>query len=237
MVIYCQNVERQLRQPQLRIFLLAVPHRNISRHAFPKLAVPHSLPFPIRPFVPQHGGQKTFPSALKVVYSRKNTMSVTIRRAVATDLPALLHIFSTARQFMASNGNPTQWVDGYPQASFMAEEIGRGHCYVCLSDSRIVGTFCLVPCPDPTYSEIYNGHWLNDKPYQVIHRLASDGTVRGIAKACIDWCATRCPNLRLDTHADNHLMQSLAEKYGFERVGNIRVANCSWRIAYHRTTD
>lgn len=173
------------------------------------------------------------------MYSRRknrHAMKITIRKASAADLERLMEIFRAARKFMVSAGNPDQWIDGYPQRKLIAEEIAQGHCYVCAtSDRTIVGTFCFSPGPDPTYDKIYNGNWLNDEPYRVIHRLASDGSAKGIGKLCIDWCIGRCKDLRTDTHANNRIMQSLVERCGFVRCGTIRVANGTSRIAYHRT--
>ena len=39
-----------------------------------------------------------------------------IRHAEMADLPAMMDMFARARAFMASSGNPNQWVDGYPSA-------------------------------------------------------------------------------------------------------------------------
>lgn len=39
----------------------------------------------------------------------------------------------------------------------------------------MVGTFCFIVGEDPTYAVIDNGKWLNDAPYGVIHRMASNG--------------------------------------------------------------
>lgn len=162
-------------------------------------------------------------------------MEITIRKATANDLERIMEIFCLAHKFMLSTGNPNQWTDGYPQKELMLEEIKQGHCHVCVtSEQTIAATFCLVPSPDPTYSKIHGGHWLNDEPYYVIHRLASDGSIKGIGKICIEWCAKKCSNLRIDTHEDNHVMQSLAERCGFVKCGIIHVANGTPRIAYQR---
>lgn len=162
-------------------------------------------------------------------------MEITIRKAVTADLERIMEIFDRARRFMVSTGNPRQWVNGYPRREFIQEEIEQGHCHVCVApELGIVGTFCLLAGPDPTYREIYDGSWPDDEPYHVIHRLASDGRVKGIGKRCIDWCAERYGNLRVDTHADNRLMQALADRCGFVRCGIIRVADGSPRIAYQR---
>ena len=33
-----------------------------------------------------------------------------------------------------------------------------------------------------------DGIWQNNSPYGVIHRLAGDGSVKGIGAHCINWC-------------------------------------------------
>ena len=48
------------------------------------------------------------------------------------------------------------------------------------------------------------GNWLNDAPYGVVHRIASDGTVKGAASFCLSLRAfSQCHNLKIDTHQDN----------------------------------
>lgn len=160
-------------------------------------------------------------------------MKPNIRPATPADLDRLMEIFEAARRFMASTGNPNQWINGYPQRGLIAEEISNGHCYVCENaEGKAIGTFCFVPSPDPNYARIEDGAWLNGAPYHVIHRLASDGSGKGIFKACIAWCASHDSNLRADTHADNKVMQHLLEENGFVRCGIIYVANGTPRIAY-----
>ena len=162
-------------------------------------------------------------------------MIQTIRPAILTDIDRLMEIFDTARHFMTSTGNPNQWINGYPQRELVAEEINQGNCYVCENEENVlVGTFCFVPSPDPNYAHIENGKWLNDEPYYVIHRLASDGSEKGIFSACLDWCTAHASQLRADTHADNKVMQHLLEKHGFVRCGIIYVSNGTPRIAYQR---
>ena len=161
--------------------------------------------------------------------------NLSIRKAVPDDLERLMEIFDAARKFMVSVGNPNQWVGGYPQRELIATEIESGHCYACVdSGDRIVATFCFIPGPDPTYSYIEDGDWPDERPYYVIHRLASDGTCRGIARLCIDWCFAGCSCLRADTHADNKVMQRLLESNGFVRCGIIYLKNGSPRIAYQK---
>ena len=158
-----------------------------------------------------------------------------IRLASMREVDRLMDIFAIARQFMSANGNAHQWINGYPQRELMVKEIEAGHCWVCLDERDcIVATFCFIVGKDPTYDYIEDGEWPSDDPYAVIHRLASDGSQKGIAAACIDWCSKQIHCLRADTHADNKVMQHLLEKNGFRRCGIIYVANGTPRIAYQR---
>lgn len=161
---------------------------------------------------------------------------MTIRHACPQDLDAIMEIFNYARQFMKKHGNPNQWINGYPSTDLILQEINNGNNYVCENDNReIIGTFCFIPGEDPTYTRIDNGNWLNDAPYYVIHRMATNGKEKGIADACFRWCFAHCNNIRIDTHQDNTIMQNILKKYGFHRCGIIYVRNGTPRIAYQKT--
>ena len=88
---------------------------------------------------------------------------------------------------------------------------------------------------EPTYRHIEDGTWLDDSPYGVVHRLASDGSVKGVGAFCIDWAFRQCGHLRIDTHGDNIVMQNLLAKLGFARRGTIYVEEDEFpRIAYEK---
>lgn len=158
-----------------------------------------------------------------------------IRKAVPEDLNRLMEIFAIARRFMQTSGNPNQWINGYPQRELIAQEIKSGNCYVVENESgNLIATFCFIKGPDPTYAYIEDGEWPNDRPYYVIHRLASDGSCRGIGKYCFNWCYSQSPCLRADTHADNQVMQRILTGNGFKRCGIIYVSNGTPRIAYQK---
>lgn len=159
-----------------------------------------------------------------------------IVKAVYDDIEMIVPIYDKARKFMADNGNPNQWINGYPSTEIITEDIINGNCFICKNDEgNIVGAFTFIIGDDPTYEKIYSGQWLNDKPYGVIHRLASNGTTHGITKTCIEWCLKQIQNIRIDTHADNKIMQSLMLKYGFEYCGIIHTHNGTERLAYQIT--
>ena len=154
-----------------------------------------------------------------------------IRPTELKDLPLVMEIYDYARAFMRANGNATQWIDGYPSESFIRQEIEDGHSYVCTDEQgEILGTFCFILGEDPTYLNIYEGAWLNDEPYGVIHRMAASGKRKGVSEACLNWCFEHFENIRVDTHRDNKVMQHILTKYGFQRCGIIYVKNGTERM-------
>ena len=159
-----------------------------------------------------------------------------IRHSEEQDLPRMLEIYEYARTFMAEHGNPNQWgPTGWPPEDLLRRDIESGHSYVCEYDGRIVSTFFFVQGEDvePTYRKIYEGAWLDDSPYGVVHRVASDGTVRGAGRFCINWAIGQCGHLRMDTHGDNKVMQNLLESMGFVKCGIIYVDEDDYpRLAY-----
>lgn len=155
-----------------------------------------------------------------------------IRKATPADLEQILTVYQTARAFMAANGNPTQWGTTYPAPELLEEDIRLGRLFVDTTDERICGVFMFALGDDPTYAYIENGSWLDDSPYGVIHRVAGDGSTRGVLERCVTFCREQCPHLRIDTHADNHVMQKLVTRAGFTRCGTIYVEDGSPRIAY-----
>ena len=83
---------------------------------------------------------------------------------------------------------------------------------------------------------IDNGKWSSDHPYGTIHRIAGDGS-GGILHASVEYCLTKTDYLRIDTHADNRIMQGAIAKEGFTYCGIIYVEDGSPRLAYDRATD
>lgn len=158
-----------------------------------------------------------------------------IRKSTAADLPRMMEIYAYAREFMAKTGNPHQWGDaGNPKQEMLEDDIEKGVSYVVESEGRTVGVFAFIIGTDPTYGYIENGQWLNDEPYGTIHRVAGDGSVKGILQKCVEFGGTLAGNLRIDTHHDNVVMQNAIRKCGFEECGVIYVADGSPRIAYQK---
>lgn len=160
-----------------------------------------------------------------------------IRHSRLEDLAAIEEIYAHARAFMIASGNPTQWGDSWPPAEAVRGDIDgeTADCgYVCEHEGRVVGVFFFAVGDDPTY-EVIDGAWLDDSPYGVVHRIATDGTVKGTGSFCLQWACDQHPHQRIDTHPDNAPMRHVLEKLGFVECGTIYVdahEKHSPRVAY-----
>ena len=161
-----------------------------------------------------------------------------IRHSAPEDLPRMEALYVQARQFMKDTGNPNQWgPTHWPPTDLLRADIAAGRSYVCTHRGRVVGTFCFLQGEDiePTYRVIREGAWHYPGPYGVVHRLAGDGSVKGIGAFCLDWALRQCGHLRVDTHGDNHVMQRLLQKSGFAYCGIIHVLEDHYpRLAYDK---
>lgn len=160
-----------------------------------------------------------------------------IRKTSISEIDTLMGLYSQARKFMAEHGNPNQWGDSYPDRKLIEQDVEEGCSYVCVEEGRIAATFFFKTGEDKTYREIYEGKWLNDRPYGVVHRITSDGTLRGAASFCLGWAFSQCGNLKIDTHEDNIVMQNMLKKNGFRQCGIIYIEDGSKRIAFQKEDE
>lgn len=161
-----------------------------------------------------------------------------IRHSTEKDFTQIMEIYDYARRFMAEHGNPNQWgPTHWPPEQLIHNDIISGTSYVCVHEKRVVGTFFFLTGIDiePVYRHIENGKWMNDSAYGVVHRLAGDGSVKGIGEFCLSWAYRQCGHLRIDTHGDNIVMQNLLKKMGFTHCGTIYVEEDNYpRLAYEK---
>lgn len=157
-----------------------------------------------------------------------------IRAAKLEELDDIMTIFDSARSFMRENGNHVQWIGGYPSAELIENDIKTEHLYVCEDGTELVAAFWWGKGPDATYALIEDGAWLNDEPYDVIHRLAVGQRGRGIGRYCLLWAQEKSDNIRVDTHISNVPMQKLLESMGYVACGTIHIADGTPRIGYQR---
>lgn len=155
-----------------------------------------------------------------------------IRKAKHEDIPQMLNIFAIARRFMVETGNPNQWAATYPSVQQLTDDINSGDSYICIENGNMVATFVLRGGNDPTYDIIYNGEWKNNNPYATIHRIASNGEIKGIFNKAMEYALQHYETIRIDTHRDNKVMQNAINKAGFQYCGIIHCWNGDERLAY-----
>lgn len=157
-----------------------------------------------------------------------------IRLAKKEEMERLLEIYASAREFMRKNGNPTQWNNNYPNKKILFDDMNKNALFVIESsdDKNICGCFALIGGEDPTYEVLEGGEWKSDSPYGTIHRVAGDGTEKGIFNKCVQFARESYKHLRVDTHEDNLPMQKVILKNGFEYRGTIYLSDGSPRKAY-----
>lgn len=148
---------------------------------------------------------------------------------------AIQTIYRNARIFMRDNGNPNQWKDLFPSDEMIRNDLDNGNLYALTVDGEIKCIFAYIFGHDHTYDVIYDGNWLDDRPYGVVHRIASDFSMKGAGAICINWAYEQCHNLRIDTHRDNLPMQNLLHKAGFTYCGIIHTHDGTDRLAFQKT--
>ena len=171
---------------------------------------------------------------------RRPVTEMQIRKSTEQDIPRMMDIYAHARAFMAAHGNPNQWgPTNWPPEALIRRDIEAGHSYVCVNDGgQVIGTFFFICGPDiePTYRQIEDGAWLDEGPYGVVHRIAADGSEKGIGAFCLNWAYEQCHHLRIDTHGDNRVMRNLLAKLGFVHCGTIYVEEDDYpRLAYEKS--
>jgi hypothetical protein len=157
---------------------------------------------------------------------------LTVRKATTDEFDVIMGIYRIAREFMAQTGNPNQWGNSRPAPEQIRQDIQNGICHVVCENDVIHGVFALCEGIDPTYLYIEDGTWPNDETYVTIHRIAGDQQVHGIFTAAMEHCRQYADNIRIDTHRDNKVMQSVLAKHGFKRCGIIYLKNGDSRTAF-----
>lgn len=131
-----------------------------------------------------------------------------IRKAEERDISRITEIYAHARAFMAENGNATQWSGGYPGEDVIRADIAAGTLHVCEREGKVAAVFAFILGGDPCYAVI-DGAWHAARPYGTIHRIASDGTAKGMARFVFDWCAQQ-----IDISAHRHAREQQADAGG-----------------------
>ena len=121
-------------------------------------------------------------------------------------------------------------------------DINNGESYVMLDGDDIVATTVISFAKEKSYENILDGKWITNGDYGVIHRIAVDNTHKGkgLSHKIIKYAEEVCKqnnihSIKVDTHEDNILMQSLLKKNGFEYCGIVYLEDGGKRVAFEKT--
>lgn len=163
------------------------------------------------------------------------------RKAVEADIDNIMKIIKQAQAYFKEQGI-NQWQDNYPSPCTISNDIANKESYVLLKDNNIVATVAVSFDGEKTYDSIYEGEWISNNEYAVIHRIAVDNTYKGLglSSQIIKNVEQLCLNkgvysIKVDTHEENISMQKLLKKDKFQYCGVIYLEDRSKRIAFEKT--
>ncbi len=163
-----------------------------------------------------------------------------LRKTVEQDIAHVMKIIKQAQEYFKKS-NIDQWQDNYPTSQTIKDDIANGESYVLLDDEAIVATTVISFKGEETYKDIYNGKWLSNGEYAVIHRLAVDNNYKGsgISAEIIRHVEGICiekgvHSIKVDTHEQNVSMQRLLQKNDFTYCGVIYLKDKSTRVAFEK---
>ncbi|WP_129045642.1 GNAT family N-acetyltransferase [Companilactobacillus metriopterae] len=155
--------------------------------------------------------------------------NIYLRQATMNDLPRVYEIIDGAKQTLKNRG-VDQWQSGYPDHAILKKDTEDGITFVLLLDGEIVGTAALQQGSDKNYEKIANGNWqdISKSEYSIIHRIAVEPGHQGkhLSTTFIQQLLTMSyhlgyPDVRIDTHPENLVMQHVITTNGFEERGTI----------------
>jgi RimJ/RimL family protein N-acetyltransferase len=173
--------------------------------------------------------------------NREGRIKMEFRKAVEEDIKDIMNIITQAQAYFKEMGI-NQWQNNYPNVEVISNDIANKNSYVFIKDNRIVATAMISFDGEKTYDSIYQGKWISNEEYAVIHRIAVDNSYKGlgISSEIIENVEQLCLNkgvysIKIDTHDENISMQRLLEKNKFQYCGIIYLKDGSKRIAFEKT--
>lgn len=162
------------------------------------------------------------------------------RQAKISDLDQIVEIIELSKKYLKET-KVDQWQDGYPAKEDLIRDIESRNSYVLTNKDEIVATTVISLDGESTYNSIFNGEWITNEDYIVMHRVAVHDKYKGkgIFKELIKEAESLALNkgissIKIDTHRDNISMQRAVVKNNFQKCGIIYLEDGSERIAFEK---
>ncbi|WP_252229215.1 MULTISPECIES: GNAT family N-acetyltransferase [unclassified Clostridium] len=162
------------------------------------------------------------------------------KKSTEEDISNIMRIINEAQIYFKEQ-KINQWQNDYPNIETIKEDIKNDYSYVFLMDKQIVATVALSFNGEKTYDIIYDGKWISNNKYAVIHRMAVNNSRKGngIASKILENTEKIClekdvHSIKIDTHVENKAMQNLLKKNNFHYCGIIYLEDNSKRVAFEK---
>lgn len=162
------------------------------------------------------------------------------RKGKKSDLKKIIEMVNQAKEYFKLN-NINQWQNGYPCFETILNDIENGCNYVLEKEGIIVASTAVMFGREETYDKIYEGKWLTNEDYTVIHRIVVDNKFKGLglASKILDEVEViskkkNIYSIKIDTHKDNLSMQNFIYKNNFKYCGRIILKDGQERVAFEK---
>ncbi len=155
---------------------------------------------------------------------------IIFRQATVNDAEAIWEILQEAILKRKQDGS-SQWQNGYPNPTVIAEDIDKGFAYVMQhKNGELKGYIAIIDEVEPAYEKI-DGKWLSNHEALVVHRLAvtQNNPVKGLgtwAMQEVEKVANtkNINSIKVDTNHDNLGMLRVFDKLGYVYCGEVELS-------------
>ena len=163
-----------------------------------------------------------------------------LRKSTLADRESIMKIIVQSQAYFKAQGID-QWQNNYPNLEVIQDDIRNESSYVLVKNGEVVATAVLTFARETSYESVYEGQWLSDQPYGVIHRIAVDHDLKGLGLSSMVMkemeaiCLTEdIHSVRVDTHEENLSMKKLLQKNGFIYCGYIYLTSGAKRVVFEK---
>lgn len=159
------------------------------------------------------------------------------RKATNEDIDCVEAMVLSASKRLGAAGID-QWQRGYPNRTSIELDVASGVGMVLCEGATIIAYGAVIFTGEPAYEGLTGGEWLTSEEYAVVHRLCVSeifvgmGFAKRFMEAAEAMAVEKVGSMRIDTHPDNKIMQSLIGSLGYTYCGDVVIE--SRRLAYEK---